>query len=80
MKAPAYFVIREFKKYDWYVDVNPQMPKGDDEYDVIIVGSGIGGLTCGVQFSKKRLQSSSFRTAHQVGGYCSSFKKKDFVF
>jgi len=55
LKAPAYFITKEFKKYNWRVDVNPQKPKGEDEYDVIVVGSGIGGLTCGALPFKKRL-------------------------
>jgi len=41
LKAPAYFVTKEFKKYNWNVEVNPQKSKGENEYDVIIVGSGI---------------------------------------
>ena len=43
LKAPAYFVTKEFKKFDWSVKVDPQKQKGENEYDVIIVGSGIGG-------------------------------------
>jgi len=41
LKAPAYFATKEFRKYNWSVDVT-QKPKGENEYDVIIVGSGIG--------------------------------------
>jgi hypothetical protein len=40
-----YFITREFKKYDWKVEVTPGKPKAENEYDVIIVGSGIGGLS-----------------------------------
>lgn len=80
LKAPAYFAAKEFKKYDWRVDVNPQKPKGGDEYDVIIVGSGIGGLTCGALLSKRGYKVLILEQHHQVGGYCSSFKRKGFVF
>lgn len=80
LKAPAYFVTKEFKKYDWRVEVNPQNPKGADEYDAIIVGSGIGGLTCGALLSKRGYKVLVLEQHHQVGGYCSSFERRGFVF
>lgn len=80
LKAPAYFATKEFKKYDWRVEVNPQKPKGEDEYDVIIVGSGIGGLTCGALLSKRGYKVLVLEQHYQVGGYCSSFKRKGFIF
>ncbi len=80
LKAPAYFATKEFKKYDWRVEVNPQKPKEEGEYDVIIVGSGIGGLTCGAILSKRGYKVLVLEQHYQVGGYCSSFKRKGFVF
>jgi len=59
--------------------VNPQKPKGEDEYDVIVVGSGIGGLTCGALLSKRGYKVLVLEQHYQVGGYCSSFKNKRFV-
>ena len=80
LKAPAYFASKEFKKYDWSIEVNPQKSKGENEYDVIIIGSGIGGLTCGALLSKRGYKVLVLEQHYQVGGYCSSFKRKDFVF
>lgn len=80
LKAPAYLASKEFKKYDWSVEVDPQKPKEDDEYDVIIVGSGIGGLTCGALLSKRGYRVLVLEQHLQVGGYCSSFRRKGFVF
>ncbi len=80
LKAPAYFVSGEFKKYDWSVNVNPRQSKKEDEHDVIIVGSGIGGLTCGALLSKRGYKVLVLEQHHQVGGYCSSFRRKGFVF
>lgn len=77
LKAPAYFATKEFRKYDWRVN-STQKPKGEN--DVIIVGSGIGGLTCGALLSKRGYRILVLEQHHQVGGYCSSFKRKDFVF
>ena len=80
LKAPAYFVTKEFKKYDWNVKVDPQKPKGENEYDVIIVGSGIGGLTCGALLSKRGFKVLVLEQHYLVGGYCSSFRRGGFVF
>ena len=80
LKAPAYFASKEFKKYDWSVEVNPQKPKEENEFDVIIVGSGIGGLTCGALLSKRGYKVLVLEQHYQVGGYCSSFQRKGFVF
>ncbi len=79
-EALAYFSSREFKKYDWRVKVDPRKLKGENEYDVIIVGSGIGGLTCGALLSKRGYKVLVLEQHYQVGGYCSSFRRGDFVF
>ncbi|MHA1238419.1 MAG: NAD(P)-binding protein [Candidatus Odinarchaeia archaeon] len=80
LKTPAYFTSKEFKKYDWSVEVKPQKPKGENEYDVIIVGSGIGGLTCGVLLSERRYKVLVLEQHYQVGGYYSSFERKGVYF
>jgi all-trans-retinol 13,14-reductase len=80
LKAPAYFISREFKEYDWRVKVDVEKPKGEDECDVIIVGSGIGGLVCGSLLSKRGYKVLVLEQHYQVGGYCSSFKRSGFVF
>ena len=80
LKIPAYLATREFKKYNWNVKVDPKKPKKNDEYDVIIVGSGIGGLTCGALLSKRGYKVLVLEQHHQVGGYCSSFKRNGFIF
>lgn len=84
MRAPAYFVVKEyvkpFERFDWRVEVDPRRMKDEDEYDVIIVGAGIGGLTCGSLLSKRGYKVLVLEQHHQVGGYCSSFKRKGFTF
>ncbi|MBU0620148.1 FAD-dependent oxidoreductase [Patescibacteria group bacterium] len=80
LKAVAYFATKEFKRYDWRMEVNSQRPKKEDEYDVIIVGSGIGGLACGALLSKRGYKVLVLEQHYQVGGYGSSFKRGDFIF
>ncbi len=80
LKLTAYFASKEFNKYDWRVEVNPRKPKGEYEYDIIVVGSGIGGLTCAALLSKRGYRVLVLEQHSQVGGYCSSFKRNEFVF
>ena len=79
-KAVTYFALKEFRKYDWIIKVDTGRPKRENEYDVIIVGSGIGGLTCGALLSKRGYKVLVLEQHCQIGGYCSSFKRDNFVF
>ncbi|MEN2974866.1 MAG: NAD(P)/FAD-dependent oxidoreductase [Candidatus Caldarchaeales archaeon] len=80
LEAPAYFTTKNLKKYDWRVNVNPSRKIGEDEYDVIIVGAGIGGLACGALLSKRGYRVLVLEQHFQVGGYCSSFQREEFTF
>jgi len=65
------FFKKKFKKYpDW-------KPKGRE---VIIVGAGIGGLTCGVLLAKNGYKVKVLEQHYLVGGYCTSFKRRGFTF
>ncbi|MBI5078613.1 NAD(P)/FAD-dependent oxidoreductase [Candidatus Saganbacteria bacterium] len=79
-RASAYFVSREFKKYDWNIKMNPARKKQEDEYDVIVVGAGIGGLTAGVLLSKRGCRVLMLEQHSKVGGYWVSFRRRDFTF
>lgn len=52
----------------------------DKKYDVIIIGAGIGGLTCGCYLAKAGMKVLIIEKHWQVGGYCTSFKRKGFTF
>lgn len=83
-KASKYFVekkyVRLFKKFDWRIEISSETLKNENDYDVIIVGAGIGGLTCGALLAKKGVKVLVLEQNNQVGGYCSSFKIKEFTF
>ena len=79
-KLSAYLLTRDFRRYDWRVKVDPKRPKAEDEYDVIIVGSGIGGLTCGALLSKRGYKTLILEQHYLVGGYCTSFSRNGFTF
>jgi all-trans-retinol 13,14-reductase len=51
-----------------------------DRYDVIVIGAGIGGLTCGALLAKNGLSVLVTEQHSRPGGYCTSFRRKGFAF
>ena len=51
-----------------------------DKYDAIIIGSGIGGLTCGAFLTRAGMRVLVLEQHTKIGGYAHSFKRKGFVF
>jgi prolycopene isomerase len=59
------------------------MIMGENEttkYDAIIIGAGLGGLTCGALLAKSGLKTLIIEQHSIPGGYCTSFKRKGFIF
>lgn len=52
----------------------------NDHYDAVIIGAGIGGLVCGCYLAKAGMKVLIAEQHFKVGGYCTSFKRKEFVF
>jgi phytoene desaturase len=50
------------------------------ETDVIIIGAGMAGLTCGCLLAKKGLKVRIIEKNRKVGGCCTSFSKDGFSF
>ncbi|MCM8786935.1 MAG: NAD(P)/FAD-dependent oxidoreductase [Candidatus Omnitrophica bacterium] len=57
-------------------------PKGlkKDQYDVIIIGAGIGGLVCGCYLAKAGLKVLIVEKNDKPGGYCQSFERDGYRF
>src|SRR5512139_2400423 len=51
-----------------------------DTYDVIIIGSGMGGLSCGAWLTHMGMKVLVLEQNVQVGGCCSSYKRNGFNF
>ena len=54
--------------------------KDRNTYDAIIIGAGISGLVCGCYLAKAGLGVLILEQHHKPGGYCTSFKRKGFLF
>ena len=48
----------------------------ENEYDVAIVGAGIGGLSCGALLAKRGLKVLVVEQHYLAGGYCTSFPRR----
>lgn len=49
-------------------------------YDVIIIGSGLGGLSCGAYLAKRGLQVLVLEKHDKPGGFATTFRRGDFTF
>src|SRR3990170_4008939 len=50
------------------------------KYDAVIIGAGIGGLTCGSILAKNGFKTLIIEQHSIPGGYCTSFERNGFVF
>lgn len=51
-----------------------------DKYDVVIIGSGMGGLSCGVMLSREGLKVCVVEKNPVIGGCLQSFRRQGCVF
>ena len=49
-------------------------------YDAVIIGAGMGGLSCGTLLAKEGLRVLICEQASKPGGYCQNFKLNEFIF
>jgi phytoene dehydrogenase-like protein len=57
-----------------------ERPASDAQYDVIIIGGGMGGLSAGAHLAANGLKVLVLEQHHKVGGCTTSFKRGDFTF
>jgi phytoene dehydrogenase-like protein len=50
------------------------------DYDVVIIGAGMGGLSCGTLLAKKGLRVLICEQSAKAGGYCVNFQRNGFTF
>lgn len=52
----------------------------NEEWDAIVIGAGLGGLTCANFLAKSGYKTLLLEKHSIPGGYCTNFKRKDFIF
>ncbi len=85
------FTRREFLKslmagisagaIDWSafpVASNRRLP--DNQFDAIIIGAGLGGLSCAAAFARQGFKPLVIEQQTKPGGYATTFQRKDFTF
>ena len=50
------------------------------EYDVVVIGAGIGGLICAALLARGGARVLLVEQHYMVGGYCSTFRRGQFIF
>jgi phytoene dehydrogenase-like protein/intracellular septation protein A len=61
--------------YKWPAPTFDAPPTAPNEHDVIVIGSGIGGLTAGALLAHRRLKVAVFEQHFLPGGYCTSWER-----
>jgi all-trans-retinol 13,14-reductase len=52
----------------------------DNQFDAIIIGAGLGGLSCGAAFARQGFKPLVIEQHIKPGGYATTFQRKDFIF
>ncbi len=50
-------------------------PEADDQFDVLVIGAGIGGLTAAALLARRGLKVMVIEQSHYVGGFCANFRR-----
>lgn len=83
MRFPNWFVRwgikREIEAREPYKWASPSFsaghPSGQDQHDVIVIGSGIGGLSAAALLAKRGRKVIVFEQHVRAGGYCTSWER-----
>lgn len=51
-----------------------------DEYDVVVIGGGMGGLSAGVGLARRGLKVLVVEAHYRAGGYAHAFRRKQYLF
>jgi all-trans-retinol 13,14-reductase len=57
-----------------------QESKGTNEFDAVIIGAGLGGLSCAAAFARQGFKALVLEHHSKPGGYATTFKRKGFIF
>ncbi len=62
---------------DWNAFPSAQSTRGKrNDYDVVVIGSGLGGLSCAAAFARKGYRPLVIEQHDKVGGFATSFRRE----
>lgn len=67
--------INAREPYKWPAPQFGERPAAENEHDVIVIGSGVGGLTAAALLAKRGLKVAVFEQHFLAGGYCTSWER-----
>jgi len=66
---------------DWSIfPLGSQLQKETNSFDVIIIGAGLGGLSCGAAFARQGFKPLVLEQHSKPGGYATTFNRSGFTF
>jgi all-trans-retinol 13,14-reductase len=66
---------------DWSAfPIGTRSTTSENEFDAIIIGSGLGGLSCGAAFARQGFKPLVLEQHTKPGGYATTFERQGFVF
>ncbi len=68
--------LDEWDPYKWPAPKFNGHPTNENEHDVIVIGSGIGGLSAAALLAKRGLKVAIFEQHYLPGGYCTSWERR----
>ena len=77
----AALAVAPLAAFDWEALPAKADTPNKDEFDAVIIGSGLGGLSCGAAFARKGYRSLVLEQHDKPGGYATAFSRPGgFVF
>ncbi|MGA7193586.1 MAG: NAD(P)/FAD-dependent oxidoreductase [Anaerolineales bacterium] len=69
-------VLDDWDPYKWPAPKFNGRPADENEHDVIVIGSGVGGLSAAALLAKRGLQVAVFEQHYLPGGFCTSWERR----
>ena len=67
--------LDQWDPYKWPAPKFNGHPSNENEHDVIVIGSGVGGLSAAALLAKRGLKVAVFEQHFLAGGYCTSWER-----